>query len=231
MVRPVYVLVSVSAVFFSLYFAEMSGFFKPTPRRIGHIELSTSPLRRLLRSHFTWDRAWAGEGVFAGDTLSVGETTTAQILFDQGGALNLWPGSMVVLRESLDELKFDFVLGSGEFKETGSTRRKIKISFAENTGNAAHPFAVLPVVQEQSISKSKNALDTEGKDITEELLPPTPTLLEPDQDSIVQQDQRSVTRLKWSMIGSGRYSFEVSLKNLTPLANRTAIESQRTSFH
>src|SRR6516162_6005428 len=101
-------------VFGGLFTADLQGYFNVAERPVAVLKTSNGTVRRLAKEQLTWDRAQSGTLFGAGDTISTGESARAKLVFYAGGELELDAGAMVVLGDDLQELKLNFVSGTGK---------------------------------------------------------------------------------------------------------------------
>jgi hypothetical protein len=183
-------------------------------------------VRRLAKSELTWDRASGGTLFAAGDTISTGEESKAKLVFYAGGELELDSGAMVVLVDSLDELKLNFLSGQGRVHVAKNATSKITVARATSKGTSkpdtrvevavvdqvdTHTAAperapkselaevknLAPVIQEKNIRSPEKALSSKGEMLTVEKLPPTPQIKFPADDTLVDLTEGPPPRLEW----------------------------------
>jgi len=117
-----------SGLFATLFVLDLRGFFNLAQDPVAFLKTTNGTVRRLANKELTWDRAEQGTLFGAGDTISTGEMARAKLVFYAGGELDLDAGAMVVLAGNVDELKLDFVSGTGRIRVAKEAAKKITVA-------------------------------------------------------------------------------------------------------
>jgi hypothetical protein len=136
MSRVAFFFALMSLVFAGLFVADLRGYFNIAERPVAFLKGANGAVRRLAKSQLTWSRAQGGTLFGSGDTISTGEGARAKLTFYAGGELELDAGAMVVLAGGLEELKLNFLSGTGKIKVAKTAAAKFSVSRGLKTASA-----------------------------------------------------------------------------------------------
>lgn len=114
-------------VFAGLFLADLTGYFNVAANPIAILKAKDGTIRRLGNKQLTWDRANGGTLFGNGDTIATGEQALALLTFYAGAEIELDPNSMLVIQGTRDEIKLNFVSGTGKVRISKKSAAKIKI--------------------------------------------------------------------------------------------------------
>ncbi|MCM2322990.1 MAG: hypothetical protein NDJ90_06975 [Oligoflexia bacterium] len=217
MKRLVVILTLCFLSFSGLFLAQLGGVFKSVRDPVAVLSTSEGPIRRLAREHLLWDRATAGMLLGRGDTIASGPDSRGTLELRKGGAIELEPSSLIILKDEPEAVRLDFIAGQDR-------PRWVKTPL-----HAASPAAIPSrltarprppeesalgkafVARQAELKKPATPLVAEGGLVTVASLPPIPQIPQPLDDAwIVDFDKVRDAELAW--VGLPKFSYEVMLK-------------------
>jgi len=257
MIRIVLGCLSLSFTFAGLFAADLLGYFSRTSKPVAIVTESQGTVRRLPQGELIWNRSNHGTLLGVGDTIATGEDARARVNLYAGADLELDAGAMVVIAESLDELKLNFIAGSGKLQVTEKAKQKVRVveeragvrrarpSVAVEVVAKLPPVAVkaaapppppkslAPPIQVREIKHPERALASSGELATAQALPPVPRIKFPAPDAIIDLGRVKAADLEWETpvaTNAASLGYEVVLRPATSPGEELIFRSDRPRF-